>query len=194
MHAVHQAAGRWTKACFTPLLDSTCPPGACAPTWTSFHAYIHSNTDEQTPPTHAPVNGRAGTVPPAAGTAGPATAGGVGTGDLYAGGPPAAAGCCELGTAPTPPAVGIAGTTASTVVSLKSGGTYVVLSSYSVLSANGLSCCCLLMVVGRQQEVGGERETTEDNTFFDLGCVATPHKKPMELQLSLTRCLYGSAM
>lgn len=71
----------------------------------------------------------AGTVPPAAGTAGPATAGDGTAGDLTG----AAVGCGLGATAPT------AGTTASTV-SLSSGGTYVVLSSYSVLSAKGLSC------------------------------------------------------
>jgi len=72
------------------------------------------------------VKGKAGTVPPAAGTAGPATAGGAAAGDWYA------AGC---GT----PTAGTAGTTASTV-SVRSGGTYVVFNSYRVLSANGLSC------------------------------------------------------
>ena len=70
---------------------------------------LHRTTDASS----TPVKGRAGTVPPAAGTAGPATAGGVAAGDLYV----AAAGC-GLGTA----AGCTAGTTASTV-SLRSGGT-----------------------------------------------------------------------
>jgi hypothetical protein len=48
-----------------------------------------------------------------------------------------AAGVCAA--APAPATGTTAGTTASTV-SLKSGGTYDVFTSYSVESANGLSC------------------------------------------------------
>jgi hypothetical protein len=44
-----------------------------------------------------------------------------------------------MGLGAAAPTAGTAGTTASTV-SLRSGGTYVVFTSYSVLSANGLSC------------------------------------------------------
>lgn len=71
------------------------------------------------------MKGRAGTVPPAAGTAGPATAVGVGAAERAAG----AAGC-GLAAAATPPACvwATAGTTASTV-SVRSGGTYVVFNS-----------------------------------------------------------------
>lgn len=103
-------------------------------------------------------------MPPAAGTAGPATAGGVAAGDRYV----AAAGC-GLGTA----AAGCtAGTTASTV-SLRSGGTYVVLSSYRVLSANGLSCTCRQATSefdGAQQMISGGKLQHLPAVDKDLPC------------------------
>jgi hypothetical protein len=84
-------------------------PAATGPGMCVLLSRCYDGTDANS----TPVKGRAGTVPPAAGTAGPATAGGVAAGDLYV----AAAGC-GLGTA----AGCTAGTTASTV-SLRSGGT-----------------------------------------------------------------------